>query len=127
MESNLKEGIKGYYEQIVGEKDLATKYGSGAVEVFATPAMIAFVEKAAMKSVLPFLPKGFNTVGIEINMKHLLATPLGKKVWAETLLTKVEGKKLFFEVNSSSDKGQIGSGTHTRYITETALFMQKVT
>ncbi|MDD5571613.1 MAG: thioesterase family protein [Bacteroidales bacterium] len=126
MELNIKEGIKGYVEQIVTEKDSASKYGSGMVDVFATPAMIALIESTAMKSVLPHLPEGFNTVGTEINVKHLKATPLGMKVWCETLLTKVEGKKLFFDVNAFDEKGQIGSGTHTRYIVETASFMQRL-
>ncbi|MFA6923696.1 MAG: thioesterase family protein [Bacteroidales bacterium] len=126
MELKIKEGIKGYLEQIVTEKDSASKYGSGMVDVFATPAMVALIESTAMKSVLPHLPEGYNTVGIEISVKHLKATPLGMKVWCETSLTKVDGKKLVFNVNAFDEKGEIGSGTHTRYIIETASFMQNL-
>lgn len=116
MFPELKTGIKGKAELTVAEKDTARIYGSGMVDVFATPAMIALMERAAHISVGKFLPEGYLTVGTEINIKHIKATRPGKKVWAESELKFVEGKKLNFGIIAFDEDGKIGFGEHTRYI-----------
>jgi len=116
MFPELKAGIKGKAELTVKEKDTARIYGSGLVDVFATPAMIALMEKAAHTSIGEFLPEGFITVGTEVNIKHIKATKPGKKVWAESELKSAEGKKLTFGIIAFDEDGKIGFGTHTRYI-----------
>jgi len=116
MLPELKAGIKGKAELTVSEKDTARIYGSGMVDVFATPAMIALMEKAAHTSVEKYLPEGYLTVGNEVNIKHIKATKQGKKVWAESELILVEGKKLTFNIEASDEDGKIGFGEHTRYI-----------
>ena len=80
MDIKIPTGIKHQEEIIVTNAHSARTFGSGMVDVFATPAMIALIEKTAQKSVQPFLPDGFTTVGTEVNIKHLKATPIGKKV-----------------------------------------------
>jgi len=122
---NLNIGIKGRCEQIVTFNDTAAKYGSGLLPVFATPALIALMEKTSMGSVIPYLEKSQNTVGTEVNVKHLKATPIGIKVTCESELIKIDGNKLYFNVKVSDNEGEIGIGSHTRFIVDTEKFMNK--
>lgn len=126
MAELLKPGITLTLEKTVSTDDTASRYGSGLVEVFATPAMIALMEKTSMELVLPFLEAGKNTVGTEVNIKHFKATPVGRKIKCTARLTNVECKKLVFAVNARDDEGEIGAGTHTRYIVDTEKFMSKL-
>lgn len=126
MEPQLKIGIIGKHEEKVILDNTAAKYGSGLVEVYATPAMIALMEKTAMLSVIPYLPLGHGSVGTEVNIKHLKATPIGQTVNCESELIEVDGRKLVFKVVARDEEGEIGQGTHTRFIIDTAKFMAKL-
>lgn len=111
---------------IVTEKDTAIHYGSGLLDVYATPAMIAFMENTAHKSIGQYLPDEDTTVGIEISVKHLKATPLGGKITCESILTDVDGRKLTFQVKAWDEKGVIGEGIHERFIVNKEKFMAKL-
>lgn len=126
MNELLKPGLTFTLEKVITAADTASKYGSGLLEVFATPAMIALMEKTSMELVLPFLNKGQNTVGTEVNIKHFKATPIGGKVQCKAGLIKVDGRRLVFEVSACDEEGEIGSGTHTRYVIDTEKFMSKL-
>ncbi len=126
MEFNIQIGIKHKIEKIISQVDTAIKYGSGMVEVFATPAMISLMEKTALESVLSFLPKGFNTVGTAVDINHIKATPVGQKVICESELIEIDKKKLIFKIIARDEKGKIGFGTHTRFIININDFMNKI-
>ena len=126
MDFNLKTGISFTSNQKVSYADTAAKYGSGLVEVFATPAMIALMENASLKTVLPYLGDEHNTVGFEVNVKHLKPTPVGMKVECTATLIEIDGKKLVFKLVANDEEGKIGEGTHTRYIINAKKFMDKL-
>lgn len=126
MEYNLKEGISVLIETIVSENDTAKKYDSGTVDVYATPAMVALMESASKSCVEKQLPLGYTTVGIEISIKHIKASPIGMKIKCEAILEKIEGKKLFYKVCAWDEKSKIGEGTHVRYIVNTEEFIKKL-
>ncbi|MBX4259998.1 thioesterase family protein [Clostridium estertheticum] len=126
MEFNFNEGLKSVVEQIVEKSDTANSYGSGDLDVYATPAMTALMENAAKNGIKKELPVGYTTVGIEISVKHIKPTPIGVKVRAEAILEKAEGKKLTFKVEAFDDMGKIGEGTHIRYVVKAEEFIKKI-
>lgn len=126
MVNKIAPGLRGNQEMEVKSKDTATAYGSGLVEVFATPAMIAFMEMTAMKSIAQFLPKGTTTVGTEVNVKHLRATPVGHVVRCESTVLEVVGKKVVFELVVFDDEILVGHGQHARYIVDKEKFMTQL-
>lgn len=121
----LTEGIKGYSELMVTEEMAAKNVGSGTLMVFATPAMIALMEKTAWESVQPELEEGSGTVGTALNVKHVAATPMGMKVTCETELIKVEGRALTFSIKAYDEAGLIGEGTHERFVVYNEKFQAK--
>lgn len=126
MEHNIKVGTKGRHELVVSHEATAAHYGSGLVEVFATPAMIALMECTCQFSVQEFLSMGYITVGTEVNIRHLKATPLGMKVWCESVLTAIEGRQLTFDVDAYDESGKIGTGSHKRMIVNSKNFMERL-
>ncbi len=118
-------GIKGTKQIKVEEKDTAVTYGSGDLRVFATPAMIALMENTAMNAVSDYLEEGEATVGTEINVKHLSATPVGGTVTCEAELSEKDGRLLVFTVRAFDNKWLIGEGIHKRFIVKTEKFLSK--
>lgn len=125
QETGLKNGIKKVNRLIVEEKDTALIHGSGTLKVYATPAMIALMEKTSMELAAPYLNEGEATVGTEINVRHLSATPVGGQVECESELIEIDGRRLSFKVTAKDNKGIIGEGTHQRFIINTEKFLAK--
>jgi len=109
----------------VCESNTAIACGSGTVPVFATPAMIALMERTALSSVEPFLDDEMTTVGTLVNVRHLAATPLGMKVTAFSELQAIDGKRLVFNVEAKDETQVVGCGTHERYIVSRQKFLAK--
>jgi predicted thioesterase len=122
---SLEVGIKGKQEVTVSEFNSAKTMGSGTLDVFATPAMIALMEKTAWESVQANLDEGSGTVGTSLNVKHVAATPLGMKVTCESELIKVDGRALTFSVKAYDESGLIGEGEHERFIVFNDKFQAK--
>ena len=118
-------GLKGRAETDVNEGNTAQAACSGALPVFGTPFMCALMEEAAWKSIAPHLEAGQSTVGTRLNVSHDSATPVGMKVWAESEVTEVDGKRLILTVAAFDERGPIGRGTHERFIVTDERFLAK--
>ena len=124
----FNKGIIGKEELIVTEENTAKAVGSGGLEVFATPALIALAEKTAFQSVAEHLEEGQSTVGTHIDIKHIAATPVGMKVTCETELIEVDSenpRRLVFSVNIYDEVEKIAEGTHERFIINSERFQNK--
>ena len=121
----IKIGMTGKAETLADSSNTAKAMGSGNLEVFATPAMIALMEKAATLAVLECLPDGSSTVGTMINVKHVAATPVGMKIAAQATLIEADGKRLLFSVEAFDGKDKIGEGQHERFIINVDKFMTR--
>jgi len=123
--TELKAGIEGRASVTVNKENTATAYGSGSVNVFATPAMVGLMEHAAISAVESLLETGFTTVGTRIDVKHLAATPLGMNVTATARLVEVDGKRLLFEVEVRDEVELVGTGVHERFIVKMDSFIKR--
>lgn len=110
----------------VENSNTALAFGSGDMEVFATPAMVALMENAAMNAVATHLEAGQTTVGSQITTTHIKPSALGATISATATLTAVEGRKLTFAVEAYDGETLIGSGTHVRYIVDRERFLAKL-
>lgn len=118
-------GIKGRQEEIVTEELTASHIGSGTVGVFATPMMIALMERTSRLSVKPYLEEGQETVGTKVNVSHVSSTPVGLKVWCESEVVEIDRRRIVFKVAAYDEKGLIGEGTHERFVIDVAKFKVK--
>lgn len=121
----LNTGILGEQTVMVDETNTAKTMGSGSLDVFATPAMIALIEKTALMSIASELDEGQTTVGTSLNVQHLAATPVGMKVTAKTALVEVDRRRLVFSAAVYDEAGLIGKGTHERFVVDGEKFQAK--
>lgn len=122
----LETGLKHTSEQTVSEALTAMQMGSGDLPVFATPAMLALMENAAMMAVANNLPEGCTTVGGHIESSHLRPSKIGEKVSAVAEVTKIDGKKIVFRVAAYAGETLLGEGTHLRFVVEKEKFISKL-
>ncbi len=123
---NIKPGVVGEKSMTVTEAQSARHLGSGTVRVFATPAMIALMEQAAVEAIDRLLPEGKASVGTALNVRHLAATPVGQQVRARAEVTAVEGRQVTFNVQAWDESELIGEGTHTRFVIDLDRYWQRV-
>lgn len=126
MTVELKPGLAGTAVTIVDQTNVAAVMGSGDLDVFATPAMVALMEQAACSALAPCFDAATSSVGIKMEITHDAATLPGKKVTATAELTAVAGRKLAFTVSASDEHGVIGAGVHERFVIDKAKFIGKL-
>ena len=124
--SDLKPGLIGTAELVVGTEHTAPSIGSGLVPVLATPVMINLIEAAALAAAEHLLPAGHQSLGIHLDIRHFAATPIGMRVIATAELTAVDGRTLSFRVEAHDDKEPIGDGSHQRVVVNVARFDARV-
>lgn len=118
---------KSFTQEItVRHEDTAAVLGSGKLEVFATPALVALMENTAIRCLEGSLDADSDTVGIEINVKHVKATPVGRPVRCTATVAEVDGRRVRFNVEASDDVAVIGTATHDRFIVNPVKFMSKL-
>ena len=118
-------GMKGVAQTSVEREDTAYEVGSGSLLVYATPCMVALMEGAACDAIEAAVPDGKTSVGTELAISHLSATPVGLEVRAEAEVTAVDGNVLTFAVTAFDEAGKIGEGTHKRVIISAQRFLDK--
>ncbi len=123
---NLQLGLIGESSQVVTDQLTAALYGSGLVPAFATPAMVALMENASVAAIQKHLGAGQTSVGVEVNVKHLAATPVGMRVRARSEVTAVDGRRVSFKVEAWDEREKIGEGTHQRVIVDDARFKERM-
>ena len=121
----LQPGIKAEKSLTVTDANTAKTMGSGTLDVFATPAMVALIEQTAYTSIESELEPGWGSVGTSLNIQHLSATPVGMTVTATTELVEVDRRRLVFHAEVFDEKGLVGKGTHERFLVENEKFQAK--
>jgi len=122
----IKVGKTATVQTVVDNSNTAKTVGSGSLEVFGTPMMVALMEKAACECLADILKPGQTTVGTKVQISHMAATPLGMRVDATATVESVDGRRVAFKVSAKDSRGEIGSGTHVRAIVDEVRFMEKV-
>lgn len=118
-------GTKGTATTTASEQKLAVSVKSGSLRVFATPMMAALMEEAACNALAPFLEGDETTVGTQLCIDHSAATPEGMQVTAEAEITAVNGREICMNVRAFDEAGDIGSGTHKRFVVYAEKFQNK--
>ena len=118
-------GLKAEVSTVVEREDTAAEVGSGDLLVYATPCMAALMEGAACEALADVIKEGQTTVGIELNLQHTSATPVGMEVRAEAEVTAVDGKVITFEIHAFDETGEIGKATHKRVLVNSQKFLDK--
>ena len=126
LSSLIRPGMTGRAELVVGEEHTAPRVGSGKVHVLATPVMINLIEAAALDALDRHLPPGYQSLGTLLNVRHVAATPVGMKVFAEVWVSRVENRTVYFSVKTHDEKELIGEGLHERVVVNVEKFDQRV-
>ena len=124
--SELSPGLSAELEHTVTDADIASRWGSGGLPVFSTPALVGLMESTAVAALTGYLSPVQTTVGGHIDVRHLAATPVGMTVRARAELTAIEGRKLIFKIQAWDEVELIGEADHDRFVIDEAKFVAKV-
>ena len=123
--TEIKPGMRNIVTEMVTMDKTAQVMGSGSMPVYATPAMLCLMEKAATELIEGLLPDGWTSVGCGIQSTHDAPSPVGGSIHAEAAVESVEGRKIIFNVSASDEHGVIGHGTHVRFAVQLDRFLEK--
>ena len=126
LASFVRPGTTGRAELVVAEEHTAPRVGSGKVHVLATPVMINLLEAAALDALDKHLPPGYQSLGTLLNVRHIAATPVGMRVFAEVAVSRVDGRTVYFSVKAADEKELIGEGKHERVVVNVEKFDLRV-
>jgi len=111
---------------VVTQHDTALAVGSGDLPVFATPMLLALMERAACQAIAHSLAGGQSSVGTQASIVHTAASPIGAEVTATATVSAVNGRQVEFELVAHCGGQEVGRGKHTRVIIDAARFMEKL-
>jgi predicted thioesterase len=122
----IEKGLSAEAQTLVDESLTAATMGSGSLEVYATPALVALMEEAACAAIADELEDGQTSVGTRIDIEHVAASPLEAMVSAIATVTEVEGRRIDFELSAYENEKLIGRGKHSRFLVDAERFMAKL-
>lgn len=123
---NISIGLRGEHRRTVTPEIAVDFLGLEGARVLGTPFMIMLIEMTARNSMLPLLQAGYDSVGTEVNVRHLAATPIGMEITFRTEVTAVDDRKVRFKVEAFDEKEQIADGTHERFIVNVERFAKRL-
>ena len=120
-------GTKGEFSLVVKPEHLADRFKDTMLPpVLATPVMIMIMENAALNAIKPYFDKGETAVGSRVDVIHLAATPVGRKVKGKAEVVRVDGRRIEFKVRATDGGEEIGIGTHERMVIDFAKFTDRL-
>jgi len=120
-------GAKGSFSLVVTPDLLANRFKDATLPpILATPVMIMIMENAALNAVKPFLDAGESALGTRVDVRHLAATPAGRRVTGEAEVTRVDGRRIEFRIQATDETEEIGVGTHERMVIDLAKFSERM-
>jgi fluoroacetyl-CoA thioesterase len=124
---SIPEGAKGSFSLVVTPDHLANRFKDATLPpVLATPVMIMVMENAALNAIKPYLDAGESALGTRVDVRHLAATPAGRRVTGEAEVTKVDGRRIEFRIRAADGTEEIGVGTHERMVIDLAKFSERM-
>src|SRR5437763_12733180 len=126
LHERIVHGLTGTADIVVGPEHTAPFVGSGRIAVLATPVMINLIEAAALAAVEHLLPAGHQSLGIQLDISHTAATPIGLRVTATAEVSRVEGRAITFRVTARDELETIGGGMHRRVVVSVSRFDERV-
>jgi len=120
-------GAQGSFSLVVTPDLLANRFKDATLPpILATPVMIMIMENAALNAIKPFLDAGESALGTRVDVRHLAATPAGRRVTGEAEVTRVDGRRIEFRIQATDETEEIGVGTHERMVIDLAKFSERM-
>lgn len=120
-------GAKGSFSLVVTPDHLANRFKDAMLPpILATPVMIMVMENAALNAIKPYLDAGQSALGTRVDVRHLAATPAGRRVTGEAEVTEVDGRRIEFTFRALDGAEEIGVGTHERMVIDLAKFAARL-